>query len=145
MIIINAQTKKQREKLIGRELKDILWLQTMDTWESEVFDFFFFFFLLIGLIGIEALLPTTWFFPRSTWVEVGQWLRFLLLRKTEKRIEFFKGEGELERKRLCVCSSGGWSMAREQTNAGNSMTYDYKLCSLFLCIVSLCFHCILAG
>ena len=42
MIIINAQTKKQREKLIGRELKDILWLQTMDTWESEVFYFFFF-------------------------------------------------------------------------------------------------------
>ena len=41
-----------------------------------------------------------------------QWLGFLLLRKIERTIEFFKRDGESERKRLCVCSSGGWSMAR---------------------------------
>ena len=42
-----------------------------------------------------------------------QWLGFLLLRKTERTNEFVEREGELERKRLCVCSFGGWSMARE--------------------------------
>ena len=41
-----------------------------------------------------------------------QWLGFLLLRKTERMAEFFEGEGGSEGKRLCVCSSGGWSMAR---------------------------------
>ena len=42
-----------------------------------------------------------------------QWLGFLLLRKTERTNEFVEREGESERKRLCGCSFGGWSMARE--------------------------------
>ena len=41
-----------------------------------------------------------------------QWLGFLLLIKTERTDEFVEREGESERKRLCVCSFGGWSMAR---------------------------------
>ena len=50
----------------------------------------------------------------DTWADGKrtQWLGFLLLRKIERTIEFFEGEGESERKRLCVCSSGGWSTAR---------------------------------
>ena len=43
-----------------------------------------------------------------------QWLGFLLLRKTEKMVEFVEREGESKRKRLCVCSSGGRCMARER-------------------------------
>ena len=43
-----------------------------------------------------------------------QWLGFLLLRKIERTTEFVEREGESERKRLCVCSSGGRSMARER-------------------------------
>ena len=46
-----------------------------------------------------------------------QWLGFLLLRKIERTVEFFKRDGESERKRLCVCSSGGWSMARGPVEA----------------------------
>jgi len=42
-----------------------------------------------------------------------QWLGFLLLRKTERTAEFVEREGESERKRLCVCSSGGRNMVRE--------------------------------
>ena len=47
-----------------------------------------------------------------------QWLRFLILRKTERTVEFVKGKGESERKRLCVYSSGGRSMARGLAEAG---------------------------
>ena len=46
-----------------------------------------------------------------------QWLGFLLLRKIERTVEFFEGEGGSERKRLCVCSSGGQSMARGPVEA----------------------------
>ena len=42
-----------------------------------------------------------------------QRLGFLLLRKIERTVEFVEREGELERNRLCVCSSSGRSMARE--------------------------------
>ena len=42
-----------------------------------------------------------------------QWLGFLLLIKTERTDEFVEREGESERKRLCVCSFGGWSMVSE--------------------------------
>ena len=50
----------------------------------------------------------------DTWADGKrtQWLGFLLLRKIERTTEFFEGEGESGRKRLCVCNSGGWSMAR---------------------------------
>ena len=43
-----------------------------------------------------------------------QWLGLLLLRKTERTAEFVEREGESEWKRLCVCSSGGQSMAWER-------------------------------
>ena len=43
-----------------------------------------------------------------------QWLGFLLLRKTKRTAEFVEREEESERKRLCVCSFGGRSMARER-------------------------------
>ena len=35
-----------------------------------------------------------------------QWLGFLILRKTKRMVEFVEGKGELEQKRLCVCSYG---------------------------------------
>ena len=62
----------------------------------EVFDFFFFPFNQVD-----------WADGKRT-----QWLGFLLLRKIDRTTEFFEGEGESERMILCVCSSGGWSMAR---------------------------------
>ena len=42
-----------------------------------------------------------------------QWLGFLLLRKTKRMVEFVEREEESKRKRLCVCSFDGRSMARE--------------------------------
>ena len=63
----------------------------------EVFDFFFFF----------PFNQVDWADGKRT-----QWLGFLLLRKIDRTTEFFEGEGESERKILCVCSFGGWSMAR---------------------------------
>ena len=53
-----------------------------------------------------------------------QWLWFLILRKTERMVEFVEGKGELERKRLCVCSSNGRSMARGLAEAGSPLSFS---------------------
>ena len=130
-------------------MKDVLWLQTMDTWAMEVFDFFF--FLLIGLIGIEALLPTAWCFQWGFSLQYmgggwangkrTQWLGFLILRKIERTVEFVEGKRELEWKRLCVCSSGGRSMARGLAEARLPLSFSvsFTVSSLFIASLSSCF------
>ena len=94
---------------------------------------FWFFFLLIGLIRIEALLPTAWCFQwgfsrrymGGGWVDGKrtQWLGFLILRKIERTAEFVKGKGESKQKRLCVCNSGGRSMVRGLVKARSLLSF----------------------
>ena len=121
----------------------------MDTWAMEVFDFFF--SLLIGLIGIDALLPTAWCFQwafsrrymSGGWADGKrtQWLGFFIWRKTERTAEFVEGKGKLEQKRLCVCSSGGRSMARGLAEARSPLSFSvsFNVSSLFIASLSSCF------
>ena len=119
----------------------------MHTWAMEVFEFFF--FLLIELVGIEALLPTAWCFKWgfSRWFMGGvwasgkrtQWLGFLILRKTERMVEFVEGKGELERKRLCVCSSNGRSMARGLAKAELPLFFFCFFHHVFIASLFSCF------
>ena len=107
---------------------------------------FFFFFLLIGLIGIEALLPTAWCFQWGFSLQyIGggwangkrtQWLGFLILRKIERTVEFVEGKRELEWKRLCVCSSGGQSMARGSAEARLPLSFSVSFTESSLFIAS---------
>ena len=134
-------------------MKDILWLQTTDTWAMEVFDFFFF-PLLIGLIGIEAkikfVIGLFGFFPAVYGWRLGWWKE-----NSMARVFAFKKDREngwicRKRRRIgmeeTVCLQFWWSGYGEGTaEAVSSLSYDYKLCSLFLRTASLCFHCILAG
>ena len=53
-----------------------------------------------------------------------QRLGFLILGKTERTTEFVEGKGELEWKRLCVCNSGGWSMAKGLAEAGSPLSFS---------------------
>ena len=74
-----------------------------------------------------------------------QWLGFLLLRKIERTAEFFEGEGESKRKRLCVCSSGGRNLARGPMEAETLWHTITNYVPPFFVIAILSFHCILAG
>ena len=70
-----------------------------------------------------------------------QWLGFLILRKIERTVEFVKGKGELEWKRLCVCNSGGRSMARGSAEARSPLSFSvsFTVSSLFIASLSSCF------
>ena len=54
----------------------------------------------------------------------SQWLGFLILRKTGRTAELVEGKGESERKRLCVCSFGGWSIARGLVETGSPFSFS---------------------
>ena len=60
----------------------------------------------------------------SLYFIVFQWLGFLILRKTRRTAEFVEGKGESERKKLCVCSSGGRSMARGLAEARSPLSFS---------------------
>ena len=60
----------------------------------------------------------------SIYFIIFQWLGFLILRKTERTAEFVEGKGESERKKLCVCSFGGRSMARGLAEAGSPLSFS---------------------
>ena len=70
-----------------------------------------------------------------------QWLGFLILRKIERMVEFVEGKRELEWKRLCVCSSGGRSMARGLAEARSPLSFSvsFTVSSLFIASLSSCF------
>ena len=70
-----------------------------------------------------------------------QWLGFLILRKIERTVEFVEGKRELEWKRLCVCSSGGRSMARGSAEARLPLSFSvsFTMSSLFIASLSSCF------
>ena len=103
-------------------------------WIHGQWKFLIFSFLLIGLVVNKALLPTAWCFKwgfSQRYMDGGwangkrtQWLKFLILRKTERMAKFVKGKGESEWKRLCVCNSGDRSMVRGLAEARSPLSFS---------------------
>ena len=122
----------------------------MDTWAMEVFEFFFFFpinwvdwdwcftsnRLMFSVAFSRRYMSGGWANGKRT-----QWLGFLIWRKAERTAEFVKGKGELEQKRLCVCSSGGRSMARGLAEARSPLSFSvsFTVSSFFIASLSSCF------
>jgi len=50
-------------------------------------------------------------------------VRVFDFKKDRETVEFVKGKGESEWKRLCVCSSGGRSMVRGLAKVGSPLSF----------------------